>query len=160
MLVWIVILALPAYAAKRYRMGNDFLLTYYTFAAINALIFYINYLSLVPGLFFKKKKYRYFISVLGLVFCFYFLSALANKQINNTISRNNPGQADAQLDERKVPVRPPMRPRIIIAVPNACIIGYASASIFIIFLSFGLRLLEHQSIIEKIEEEAEKAKLN
>mgnify|MGYP000933936300 CR=1 FL=1 len=160
LLVWIVILALPVYAAKRYRMGNDFLLTYYTFAAINAIIFYINYLSLVPGLFFKKKKYKYFIAVLALVSGFYFISGFANSQINKMITRDYPEQVDRQRDERQVPRRPPLRPGIIIAVPNARLIGYTSSSLFMIFLSLGLRLFEHQSKIEKIQEEAEKAKLN
>lgn len=160
LLVWSFILALPVYAAKRYRIGNDFLLTYYTFAAIHAFIFYINYLFLVPGLFCKKKKYRYFVAVLVLVSGFYFISGFANSQINTTISRNNPEQVNRQLNERQIPRRPPLRPRIIIAVPNARLIGYMSSSLLMVFLSLGLRLLEHQSKIEKIQEEAEKAKLN
>jgi hypothetical protein len=134
-------------------MASDFLLTYYTFAAIYAFIFYTNYLFLVPGLFFKKKKYTYYIAVLALVFCFYFISDFANGQINKRISRNDPGQFNRQLDERRIPGRPPLRPRIIIAVPNARLIGYASSSLFIVFLSLGLRVLERQ-------EEMEKTKLN
>jgi len=160
LLVWAVILALPVFVAKRYRMGSDFLLTWHTFSAINALIFYINYLFLVPGLFFKKKKYRYYISVLVLVFCFYFISDFANKTINDTIPRNNSDLINKQPGGRQIPRRPPLRPRVIIAVPNARLIGYGSASLFIVFLSLGLRLLERQSKIELIQEEAEKAKLN
>ncbi len=79
-LVWIVILGLPIYAARRFQMGSNFLLIYYTITAINALIFYTNYLFLIPVLFFQKKRYRYYIAVLALVFFFYFISDFANQQ--------------------------------------------------------------------------------
>jgi sensor histidine kinase YesM len=159
-LVWAVILGLPVYAARKYRMGSDFLLNYYTFAALNAFIFYLNYLVLVPALFFRKKRYKYFISALVLVIFFYFISDFASSQINNRISINYPEQINRQEDERRAPRRPPLRPGIFIAIPYARFIGYASSSLFMVFLSLGLRLLEHQSKIEKIEEEAEKSKLN
>jgi len=38
-LIWAVILGLPIYAARRFQMGNNFLLTYYTITAISAFIF-------------------------------------------------------------------------------------------------------------------------
>jgi two-component system, LytTR family, sensor kinase len=53
-----------------------------------------------------------------------------------------------------------MRPRFIIAVPNAQMIGYISSSLFMVFLSLGLRVLERQSKIEKMHEEMEKEKLS
>lgn len=152
-LVWIVFLVVPVYLSKRYRMASDFMLTYYTFAVISALIFYINYIFLVPKLFFDKKKYRYYIAALVLVSCFYFISGFANGQINNWIARNDSEQSGRQLNERRVPGEPPRRPRIIIALPNARLIGYASYSLFLVFLSLSLRLLERQ-------EEMEKTKLN
>jgi two-component system LytT family sensor kinase len=162
-LVWIVILGVPIYSARRFRMGNNFLLTYYTFMAINALIFYSNYLFLVPGLFFQKKRYRYYIAVLVLVLCFYFLSAFANEQVNNYISENDPGQFDKPPDQMRM-MRPrhlpPLRPRFIIDIPHAHFIGYTSSSLLMVFFSLGLRLLERQSKIEKIQEEMEKAKLS
>ena len=152
-LVWIVFIFLPVFLVKRYRMASDFMMTYYTFAVISALIFYINYIFLVPKLFFENKKYRYYIAALVLVFCFYFISGFANGQINNWIARNDSEQSDRQINERRVPGQPPRRPRIIIALPNARLIGYASYSLFLVFLSLSLRLLERQ-------EEMEKTKLN
>ena len=82
-LIWVVIIGLPIYAARRFQMGRNFLLTYYTITAISALIFYTNYLFLIPLLFFQKKRYRYYISVLALVFFFYFISDFANEQISS-----------------------------------------------------------------------------
>jgi LytS/YehU family sensor histidine kinase len=52
------------------------------------------------------------------------------------------------------------RPRFIIAMPNAHFIGYMSSSLIMVFLSLGLRVLERQSKIEKMQEGMEKAKLN
>lgn len=156
-LVWAVILILPVYAARRFRMGSNFLLTYYTFMAINAIIFYTNYLFLVPGLFFHKKRYRYYITILGLVFLLYFISDFANEHVYNFISKNSPGQL--QDRPRRLP-GPPVRPRFYIAIPNAHLIGYASSSVFMVFLSLGIRVLERQSRIEKMQEETEKSRLH
>jgi sensor histidine kinase YesM len=163
-LIWSVILGLPIYAARRFQMGSNFLLSYYSITAISALIFYINYLFLVPVLFFQKKSYRYYISALALVFVFYFISDIANEKIFNIISKNgNPDQIILQPGEERHLRLPPMqtrRPRFIIAMPNAHFIGYTSSSLFMVFLSLGLRVLERQSKIEKMQEEMGKAKLN
>ena len=163
-LIWAVILGLPIYAAKRFQMGSNFLLTYYTLTAIDALIFYTNYLFLVPVLFFHKKRYRYYISVLTLVFFVYFISNFANNQISNIISKNgNSEQILRQPGEERRLNLPPIqmrRPRFIIVMPNAYFIGFTLTSLFMVFLSLGLRVLERQSKIEKMQEEMEKAKLN
>ncbi|MCX5898304.1 MAG: histidine kinase, partial [Proteobacteria bacterium] len=163
-LVWAVIMGLPIYSARRFQMGSNFLVVYYTITAISALIFYTNYLFLVPVLFFQKKRYRYYIAVLALLFFFYFISDFANEQISSYISKNdNSEQFIRPPVDKQGRIQPPplrLRPRIIIAVPNAHFIGYMSSSLFMVFLSLGLSLLERQSKIEKMQEEMEKAKLN
>jgi two-component system, LytTR family, sensor kinase len=160
-LIWVVILGLPIYAAKRFQMGSNFLLTYYTLTAISALIFYINYLFLIPMLFFRKKRYRYYISLLALVFFFYFLSDFANEHILNSISKK--GNSDQMISQPGEPRRlPPLqmrRPGFIIAVPNAHMLGYLSSSLFMIFLSLGFRVFERQSKMEKAKLNAELALL-
>ena len=101
-LIWAVILGLPIYAAGRFRMGRHFLLTYYTITAISALIFYTNYLFLIPALFWKKKRYIYYISVLALLFFFYFISDFASEQIFSIISKNgNSDQIITQPGEER-----------------------------------------------------------
>jgi sensor histidine kinase YesM len=162
-LVWVVFLGFTTYSARRFRMGNSFLLTYYAFIAINAIIFYTNYLFLVPRLFLSKKRYRYYVAVLALVLGFYFISDFANEHIIHIISKNNPEQFNSPGEERRMPSQPPRRlfmPRFIIAMPNAHLIGYSASSVFMIFLSLGLRVLERQSKFEKMQEEMEKSKLN
>jgi LytS/YehU family sensor histidine kinase len=49
---------------------------------------------------------------------------------------------------------------IIIALPYARVIGYMSSSLFMVFLSLGVRVLERQSKILKMQEELQKATLN
>ncbi len=163
-LVWVVILGLPIYAARRFRMGSNFLLTYYTITAINALIFYINYLFLIPVLFFQKKKYWYYFSVLALVFFFYFISDFTNKQIFSIISKDGNSEQIIRPPGEEWNPGPPQRqmrrPGFLIALPHAQMIGYISSSLFMVFLSLGLRVLERQSKIEKMQEEMEKEKLN
>jgi two-component system, LytTR family, sensor kinase len=161
-LICVVILGLPIYAARRFQMGRHFLLTYYTITAISALIFYTNYLFLIPVLFFQKKRYRYYISVLALLFCFYFISDFASEQIFSIISRN--GNSDQIIPGEEPHMRIPQiqmrRPGFIIAMPYAQLVGYASSSILMVFLSLGLRVLERQSKIERIQEEMGRANLN
>ena len=163
-LIWVVILGLPIYAARRFQMGRHFLLTYCTIAAISALIFYINYLFLIPALFFQKKRYWYYISVLALLFFFYFISDFASEKIFSIISKNgNSDQIIRQPGEERrlrLPTLPTRRPAFVIVMPNAQLIGYASSSLFMVFLSLGLRVLERQSKIEKRQEEMERANLN
>lgn len=163
-LVWAVIIGLPIYSARRFQMGSNFLVVYYTITAISALIFYVNYLFLIPVFFFQKKRYRYYIAVLALLFFFYFISDFTNEQISSYISKHdNSEQFIRPPGDERVPQAPRgklRRPRFIIAVPNAHFIGYMSSSLFMVFLSLGLRVLERQSKIEKMQEGVEKAKLN
>ncbi len=164
LLIWAVILGLPLYAARRFQMGRHFLLTYYTITAISALIFYINYLFLVPLLFWQKRRYRYFISILALVFCFYFISDFASEQIFSIMSKNDFSDQLLRQPGEERRMRPPpnqmRRPGFIIAMPNAQLIGYTSSALFMLFLSLGLRVIERQSKIGKMQDEMEKARLN
>jgi len=159
--VWAVILGLPVYSAGRFRMGTNFLMTYYTFATISALIFYVNYLILIPKLFFHKKRYRYYLSAIVVVFCSYFVSDFANDKVFSYISKHdNQQQLYRQAAEERRPGQlPPRGGMIRILIPHAHLIGYASSSVLMVFLSLGLRVLERQSKIEKMHEEMEKTKL-
>jgi two-component system, LytTR family, sensor kinase len=159
LLIWAVILGLPIYAARRFQMGRHFLLTYYTITAISALIFYANYLFLIPVFFWQKKKYIYYVSVLALLFFFYFISNFASEQIFSMITKNgNSDQILRQPGEELHMRQPPInmhRPIFIIAMPNAQLIGYASSSLFMVFLSLAFRVFERQSKMEKANLNAE-----
>lgn len=162
-LVWALIIGLPFYSSRRLEIENKFLLVFYSFSAVNALIFYTNYLVLVPRLFFKKKKFSYYLSAIVLLVIMYFLS--------NMISGFVFDRTDGQIQPETVENRPPPESRKPGPPPGGFIrrslpfrdthfMGYASSSLFIMFLSLGIRVLERQSQIEKLQEEMEKIRLN
>ena len=160
-LAWIVFLGLPLYSSRRMQMGNDFLVIYYTIMAINGLIFYINYLFLVPRYFFQKKRYRYYMSAFFLIVCFYFVSDLSsNLLFRNLSAEARSGQYSRPPEGVGKPEPPEGMPPVGGAFRGSHILGYSSTAIFIVFFSLGLKVIERQSKIEKMQEEMEKEKLN
>ena len=161
-LAWFLLLGLPFYSAKRFELGNDFLFMYYTVTLISGLIFYINYLILVPRFFFQKRKYKYYLSALILIIVFYFVTDISIKLIFSLVSKDNrTEQINRPPDQERR--RMPPRNEIIgpgFPVREAHIIPYLSSSLFLVFFSLGLRALERQSRIEKMQEEMEREKLN
>jgi len=162
LLAWSLLLGLPVYTTKRLELGNDFLWIYYIIALINGLIFYINYLVLVPKFFFQKKKLRYYISALILLICFFSVAEISGRLIFSNISekegterfekppdeREGPGPHRGEMTRSGFPFR------------DFHVLSFTSSSLFLIFFSLGLRVLERQSKIEKMQEEMERAKLN
>lgn len=161
-LAWAVLLGLPLYLMIRFDVRKDFLLTFYAISLINGLIFYLNYLILVPRLFFQKKKYKYYLSALALIICFYFVSDVSMKLLNPMM----PGEENTEhfigSPDGKINPGPPNErvPGYRFPIRGSHIFGYASTAIFLVFFSLGLKVLERQSKIEKIQEEMEREKLN
>lgn len=160
-LAWSLLLALPLILSGRMLMGNYLLLIYYTLAVINGLIFYTNYLLLVPKFFFRKNKYKYILSVLALMISFYYINEISGRQILSHIRQERQERFEKAFDEGRSP-GPPLPSgglrRVVDGVPRY--VAYFSSATFMIFLSLGLKVLERQSKIEKIQEELEKEKLN
>jgi two-component system, LytTR family, sensor kinase len=162
LLAWSILLGLPLYSAKRFQLHNDFLLIYYTITLINGLIFYINYLVLVPKFFFQKRRLRYYISALILIICFYFVSDISNKLIFRYVSGKEETERFSRPPEEMGRPMPPRVGLLRVRFPfrQAHILTYTTSSLFLIFFSLGLRVLERQSKIEKMQEEMERTKLN
>jgi two-component system, LytTR family, sensor kinase len=159
---WLLLLGLPLISSSRLQIGNEFLLIYYTFTVINVLIFYFNYLLLVPKFFFRRRRYKYYFTVLALMICFYIISDFSGRQIISHISEQRTQQFQQAREEGRRPLTQPP-PRVSpgrIFTQDTHLIGYLSSASFMIFLSLGLRVLERQSKIEKMQEEMERAKLN
>jgi len=166
LLAWSILLGLPLYFVKRWQIGSDFLWLYYLNTIISGVIFYINYFVLVPKFFFSRKNHRYYISVIILLALFYFITDKSNGLVFRYVSDNHNESvvsSDKQLshDERKMPalpgpgrmfVRPPFR--------QMHLYNYGFTSLFLIFFSIGLRVIERHSKTEKLQEELEKEKLN
>jgi two-component system LytT family sensor kinase len=161
-LAWAILLGLPLYSARRFQLGNDFLLIFYTITFINGLIFYINYLLLVPKLFFQKRKYKYYLSALILVIFFWFVSDISSKLIFSHLSEEGRAEQINRPPEEGRRTGPPRGGIMGVRYPfhGGHILSYTSSSLFLIFFSLGLRVLERQSKIEKMQEEMERGKLN
>jgi two-component system, LytTR family, sensor kinase len=164
LLAWTILIGLPLYFVERWQIGNDFIWLYYINTLISGIIFYVNYLFLVPRFFFGKKKYRYYISVLILIACFYFVSDISNKLVFNYASGSSQSENfDRQSGEpdRRLPPGggatlagpgPPFR--------GMHLYNFGFTSVFLIFFSLGLKVLERQSQIEELQKETEKERLN
>jgi two-component system, LytTR family, sensor kinase len=161
-LAWIIILGIPLYFFNRWEVGKDFIWLYYIGSLINGIIFYTNYLILVPKFFFSSGKLKYYLSVLFLLTFLYFISDRSNA----LVFRYVPGQNNSEevripeKEGRKMP--PPQTDEHFGGPPfrEMHLFNYMFTSLFLVFFSVGMRVLERHSQTEKLQKELEKEKLN
>ncbi|HQG76987.1 MAG TPA: histidine kinase [Bacteroidales bacterium] len=160
-LAWVVIIGIPLYYIRRWPFGKDFIWINYLNTLISGMIFYVNYLILVPGLFFRTKRYRYYLSVLALIVLFYFVSDIANKKAFSFVTEKaRSGQVDIKPEERgRMMPPPPGGLRLRFPSRHIYLFNYGFNSVFLIFFSLGLRVFERNSKIEKLQKETEQEKL-
>ena len=79
-LAWIILIILPQFLFGRYS-GNNSFFTWWFFVntATYLIIFYVNYLILVPRLFFRDRRLVYFLSAVVLIASVCFLTEFANE---------------------------------------------------------------------------------
>ncbi len=161
-LAWTILLGLPLYFVQRFEVGKDFIWLYYISNVVSGIIFYLNYLVLVPRFFFEKKKLRYYLTVFGMLVFFFF----ASNGLNELVFKYVPGQAKTvspgrQQNEMREP-GPPAPDKFLGRPPfrQMHLFNYVFTSMFLVFFSVGLRVLERHSDIEKWQKELEKEKLN
>jgi len=168
LLVWTIILGLPLYIFQRWDIAKDFTLVYYIGCIISGIIFYTNFLVLVPKYFFQDTRFRYYLLVLILLIIMYFVSYKSNVLIFSYLHEtSSTGQIDRpgrQAGAGRLPM-PPRKSdmrifgrRLPFRVMN--LVNYSFTSLFLVFLSIGIRVLERQSQTEKLQKELEKEKLN
>jgi len=163
LLAWSILLGLPVYFIKRWQVGNDFVWLYYINTIISGIIFYVNYFLLAPGFFFGKKRYRYYLSVIVLIACFYFVSDISNKLAFRYASDNiKTEQFNRERQEDRKRHLPPGGGVMLARPPfrEVHLYNYTLTSMFLVFFSLGLRVLERHSQIEKLQKEMEREKLN
>jgi len=162
LLAWTIILGIPLYFFKRWDVGQDFILVYYIGNIINGIIFYINYLILVPKYFFGSHKYKYYLSVIFLLTFLYFISDRSNELVFRYVpGRNNIEEINKPESERReIPPPKPDDPHGRPPFREMHLFNYMFTSIFLVFFSVGMRVLERHSQTEKLQKELEKEKLN
>lgn len=156
-LAWTILMGIPLYLIKRWDAGKNFVWVYYTNTLISGAIFYISYLFLIPRFFFRDRI-KYYVSVAILIVGFYFISDQSNRLIfkyipdQNRIEETNRPQDDNRPPRKEPHGRPPFR--------QIHLFNYAFTSLFLVFFSLGLRMIERNDTIEKRQKELEKEKLN
>jgi sensor histidine kinase YesM len=150
-LAWTILLGVPLYLINRWDAGTDFVWIYYTNTLISGAIFYINYLDLIPRFFFKSRV-KYYLAVVVLILGFYFVSDQSNKLIFKYVPHEQRIDENRRQPGEERHGRPPFR--------QIHQFNYTFTSIFLIFFSLGLRVIERNEMIEKRQKELEKEKLN
>ena len=161
-LAWTILLGLPIYFIKRWKVGEDFIWLYYINIIISGIIFYTNYLVLVPRFFFESRNHRYYISVFLLLAFLYLVSDRSNELVFKYVPRHDIAEGkDVTKEERLLPGPP--KPDVLSGRPpfrEIHLFNYAFTSLFLVFFSMGMRVLERHSQTEKLQKELEKEKLN
>lgn len=162
LLAWIIILGLPLYFFQRWEVGKDFMWVYYIGNIINGVIFYTNYLVLVPKYFFGTPKYKYYLSVLVILMFLYFISDKSNELVFKYVPGRANTEENVRPDNQRNEARPPRPdgPRGRPPFREMHLFNYMFTSLFLVFFSVGMRVLERHSQTEKLQKELEKEKLN
>lgn len=161
LLAWTILLGIPLYFIKRWQVGQDFIWLYYINIIISGIIFYANYLVLVPKFFFESRKYRYYLSVLLLLVVLFFVSDRTNELVFKYVPGKGMG-ADHPNPKNESQFHGPPKEAIFGRPPfrEMHFFNYATTGLFIVFISLGIRVLERHSQTERLQKELEKEKLN
>jgi hypothetical protein len=158
----IILLCLRLYFYKMWQVRNIFILLYYINTLISGAIFYINYFVLLPRFFFQEKRHKYFLSALILLIFFYFISDRSNALVFRIVSERPSSREMTMAEGERPNHRPPDDMRAGGPPPfrQMHLFNYTITSLFLLFFSMGLRVLDRQSYIERLQKEMEKEKLN
>ncbi len=153
-LAWLLLIILPQLIITRYWGNNNFIAWgFYLAATLYGLIFYVNYLWLVPHFYFKERKTAYFISAISVIVVLYFVFIYVNQNFFHDAERDRQiTEALEKLAKDKVIPRPPMK--------QLQLYYFVLISVIITGFSIGLRVIEQHTASEKRQKELEKEKLN
>lgn len=162
LLAWSILLGLPLYFINRWEISKEFAWLYYINISINGSIFYLNYFLLVPNFFYLKKRIKYFLFVLLMIGSFYVVSDLSNKHF---FQKEGVKNGIEQVNPESINPNPPFHPSVAVErkkppYRQIHFFNFIVTSMFLVFFSLGLRVIERNTQIEKIQKEMEKEKLN
>jgi two-component system, LytTR family, sensor kinase len=164
---WASLFGLPLFFFMRLDIPKQFVWAFYINAFAFALIFYGNYLVLIPRLFFSNRKIQYYLAAFMLLAGLFLFSLLFSNLIFNRKSpveaghRLRPLTEEVQKHEEHRELTPD-RGKGLIKLPFGPMHVYNfifNAVVFTVF-AMGLRVLQRHAQIEKRQKELEKEKLN
>jgi len=162
MAAWAIILGLPFYNFNRWDVPPEFVWFFYTLVIINGLIFYGNYLILIPRYFLRNRRLKYYITALILAVSMFFLALISNNLVFDNSRRESPERPMRDRLENRAENTPREGRRRILRLPFGPMSIYNftfNALVFTVF-AFGLKVLERHAESEKRQKELEKEKLN
>ncbi len=154
-LAWAFIVIIPQYLINTYAGGRDthFLYQFYANTVVYGAVFYLNYLWLVPGFFFREGKLKYFLLVTAVIVAACMALYLTNKYLFFDPERERQiDQVMKEINKGMEMKKPPMR--------QLRMFNHFYSSILICGFSLGLGVLDKLSQNEKQRKELEKEKLN
>jgi two-component system LytT family sensor kinase len=117
----------------------------------------------VPKFFFGNQKHRYYLSVFILLAALYFVSDRSNEFIFKHVPGRHGNMEETDRPAVDKNEAGPPKPRESFGRPpfrEMHLFNFAFTSLFLIFFSTGMRVLERHSQTEKLQKELEKEKLN
>jgi hypothetical protein len=157
---WAAVLGLPIYNSYHWDVPREFIWGFYAVTMINGIIFYANYLILIPRFFFHNNRLKFFIfNILlsGGIFITAFFSYKALTEARGTHDGRN--HVNEQQLDRNEPQREPHRMTRSPFGPIGIYNFVFNTIVFTVF-AIGLRVIERHTEVEKRQKELEKEKLN
>lgn len=159
---WAILLGLPFYNFYRFEVPKQYIIGFYINTVINGLIFYGNYLILIPRYFLKNLRLKFYISSVVLILTLFIVSVFTSNLAFNIIARNNPQDHIERIDnDRNDQGRHAERPHFLrLPFGPMHLYNYTfNALVFTVF-ALGLRVISRHAEIEKRQKELEKEMLN
>jgi len=153
-MAWVIIVIIPRYLINRFGNGDShFLYQFYSNTAIYGLLFYVNYLWLVPRFFFNENKLWYFLIAAAFIIVLYSGMWYINEHVFYDYVREQKFEKlIEEINKGNEQIKPPIR--------QFKIYNYFYTSILVCGFSLGLGVLDKLSQNEKERKELEKEKLN
>lgn len=160
-LVWITLFIFPSILLYQEERDNIFLIFNYIQTVLYFIVFYINYLWLIPRLFFRNRKVLYLACAAALIFTSILLMEITDRQFFRSHRLEKTGAGPPPLPPALDPSkpRPPGRPGDGPA-KGWPVYNFILITGLITGVSLGIRFSEKLVRNEKMRKEAEKEKLN
>jgi hypothetical protein len=153
-LAWLTLIILPQLIINRFWGNNNYVAwEFYFNATVYGLIFYINYLWLVPRFFLTDRKNVYFLMAFLVIVLLYFFSRYINvRYIHDPVREKAISDIFDKYSQGRHVRRPPYA--------QMHFYFFYLISILVTGFSLGLKVLERHALTEKRQKELEKEKLN
>lgn len=152
-LAWTIFIILPMYFLVFYsQRDSTFLYRVYMQTFVYVLIFYINYIWLIPKIFIKGSKAKYFVTAALTILAFYLVIDVVNTYVFTNTPQDT--KIEAELNKISRDHKVPSPPR------QWHIYNYLFTSSLITGFCLGLKLTDKYMENEKQRKELEKERLN